>query len=151
MIVCDVLDDFFDCFAERSGERVARLLERLLRWRLRRPLNALVERAMGRDPASAWALRHGLHVSGAGDPYEFIGWLKSLSTAPFSHRITQDFLLLAGAEDHIVPRRRSAGTASTDGDVHAGPCDRVFGMRLGSSCVPVLRGWRSPSALHSIG
>jgi hypothetical protein len=30
-------------------------------------------------------------------------WLREMSTASFSHRITQDVLLLAGAEDHIVP------------------------------------------------
>jgi hypothetical protein len=44
-----------------------------------------------------------MHVSGAADPYEFLLWLRRMSTASFSGRITQDVLLLAGAEDHIVP------------------------------------------------
>lgn len=47
-----------------------------------------------------------MHVSGTVDPFEFVGWLRSLRTAEFSHRITQDVLLLAGAEDHIVPLRQ---------------------------------------------
>ena len=44
-----------------------------------------------------------MHVSGAADPYEFFVWLRRMRTAPFSDRITQDVLVLAGAEDHIVP------------------------------------------------
>jgi pimeloyl-ACP methyl ester carboxylesterase len=106
-VICwDVLDDFFDCFAERTGERVARMLRRLHDWGWRRVLNTLVARATDGDPTTAWALRHGMHVSGAHDAYEFVGWLRSLRTAPFSHRLTQDVLLLAGAEDHIVPVRQ---------------------------------------------
>jgi hypothetical protein len=35
-----------------------------------------------------------------------IGWLRSLRTAEFSQRITQDFPLLAGAEDQIAPPRQ---------------------------------------------
>jgi pimeloyl-ACP methyl ester carboxylesterase len=106
VIVCDVLDDFFDCFAERTGERVARMLSRLHAFGWRRMLNALVARATSRDAATGWALRHGMHVSGARDAFDFVGWLESLRTKPFAHRLTQDVLLLAGAEDHIVPLRQ---------------------------------------------
>lgn len=106
VVVCDVLDDFFDCFAERSGGAVARLLDVLTRWRLRSLLNAIIRRTMSRDPSTSWALGHGMHVSGARDPYEFVHWLKRLTTSPFSARITQDVLLLAGANDHIVPLRQ---------------------------------------------
>ncbi len=58
---------------------------------------------MGDSPPTGWAIRHGMHVAGAADPYEFMLWLRQMNTAPFSDRITQDVLLLAGAEDHIVP------------------------------------------------
>lgn len=106
VIVCDVLDDFYDCFAARSGRGVASLLDVLVRLRFRGLLNALVGRAMSRDPSSRWALLHGMQVSGARDPFDFVRWLKALRTAPFSERVTQDVLLLAGADDHIVPRRQ---------------------------------------------
>ena len=55
------------------------------------------------SPATAWAMRHGMHVSGAADPFEFVVWLLQMSTRSFSDRITQDVLLLAGTDDHIVP------------------------------------------------
>jgi hypothetical protein len=63
-------------------------------------------RAVAAAPNVAWALGHGMQVSGAADAYEFVAWLTALDTAPFSARITQDFLLLAGTEDHIVPLRQ---------------------------------------------
>jgi len=106
VVVCDVLDDFYDCFAERSGRGVTRILDFSIRWRLRSLLNALMERAVTRDPSTGWALAHGMQVSGASDPFDFVCWLKRLTTAPFSARITQDVLLLAGAGDHIVPLRQ---------------------------------------------
>jgi pimeloyl-ACP methyl ester carboxylesterase len=106
VIACDVLDDFFDCFAARGGPALAGLLAALLAGGLRKALNKLIGRALRRDPHVSWALRHGMQVSGAGDPFEFVGWLRAMRTAGFSERITQDFLLLAGAEDHIVPLRQ---------------------------------------------
>jgi hypothetical protein len=65
--------------------------------------NAILERTMAESPATAWAIRHGMHVAGAADPFDFLVWLRELRTAPFSDRITQDVLLMAGTEDHIVP------------------------------------------------
>jgi hypothetical protein len=58
---------------------------------------------MASSPATGWAIRHGQHTSGARDPYELMLWLREMNTASFSERITQDVLLLAGREDHIVP------------------------------------------------
>jgi pimeloyl-ACP methyl ester carboxylesterase len=103
VIVCDVLDDFFDCFAARAPEPVVAALARLTDSGARAETNALVERIMAESPSTAWAIRHGMHVCGAADAYEFMVWLRQLRTAPFSDRITQDVLLLAGSEDHIVP------------------------------------------------
>jgi pimeloyl-ACP methyl ester carboxylesterase len=65
--------------------------------------NTLLEPAMRESPATGWAIRHGMRVAGAADAYEFLLWLREMNTAPFSDRVTQDVLLLAGTEDHIVP------------------------------------------------
>jgi pimeloyl-ACP methyl ester carboxylesterase len=103
VIVCDVLDDFFECFAARAGEPVVRALTQLIETGARAEVNAVLQRIMIDTPPTGWAIRHGMHVAGAADPYEFLLWLREMKTAPFSDRITQDVLLLAGAEDHIVP------------------------------------------------
>lgn len=105
-VICwDVLDDFFDCFAARSRATAA-ILGTLSRLGLRAPLNALVRSATGRDPDLAWVIGHGMHVCGARDPFDFVGWLRALRTRELAPLITQDVLLLAGAEDHIVPLRQ---------------------------------------------
>jgi pimeloyl-ACP methyl ester carboxylesterase len=101
--VCDVLDDFFDCFTARAEGPVVETLVRLLAADARSDVNAILERVMRNDASTAWAIRHGMRVSGAVDAYEFLLWLREMNTAPFSDRITQDVLLLAGSHDHIVP------------------------------------------------
>jgi pimeloyl-ACP methyl ester carboxylesterase len=106
VVCCDVLDDFFDCFAARAGEQAAKLLFELAARRDRAAINDVLGRTMLESPATGWAIHHGMHVSGAADPYELVLWLREMSTASFSRRITQDVLLLAGAEDHIVPPRQ---------------------------------------------
>jgi pimeloyl-ACP methyl ester carboxylesterase len=103
VVVCDILDDFFECFTARAGEPVARALTELLAAGARVETNALLEPAMRESPATGWAIRHGMRVAGAADAYEFLLWLREMNTAPFSDRVTQDVLLLAGTEDHIVP------------------------------------------------
>jgi pimeloyl-ACP methyl ester carboxylesterase len=103
VVVCDVLDDFFDCFAARAGEAAAGVLLELADRGARDDVNAMLERTMRESPTTGWAIRHGMHTSGTADPFEFVCWLREMSTASFSDRITQDVLLLAGAEDHIVP------------------------------------------------
>ena len=103
VIVCDILDDFFDCFTARAGEPMTRALVAMLDTGARPEANAAMERVVSESPATRWAIHHGMHVSGAADPYEFLQWLRSMSTAAFSDRVTQDVLLLAGTGDHIVP------------------------------------------------
>ena len=106
VVLCDVLDDFLDCFTARAGEPLARTLTDLLAAGARAQANALLGRLMSESPATGWAIRHGMHVAGAVDPYEFLVWLREMNTASFSARLTQDVLILAGAEDHIVPLRQ---------------------------------------------
>jgi pimeloyl-ACP methyl ester carboxylesterase len=106
VVAFDVLDDFFDCFAARGGDELAHHLRQLLETRQRDELNQLAARLIAASPATEWALAHGMFVSGARDAFEFFAWLAAMSTASFSSRITQDFLLLAGTGDHIVPLRQ---------------------------------------------
>jgi dienelactone hydrolase len=44
-----------------------------------------------------------MHVSGTRTAAEYARWLRSMTTAALSSRVTQDVLLLAGTRDHIVP------------------------------------------------
>ena len=103
VIVSDVLDDFFDCYAARIGETMAKKLRQLLDSQQREIVNNLIAGFATGKPEIEWSIAHGMDVCGAQDAFEFLHWLQSLNTGLFSSRITQDFLLLAGANDHIVP------------------------------------------------
>jgi hypothetical protein len=87
----------------KGGDALASALAALLVSGARGETNALLERVMAASPTTGWAIRHGMHVSGAADPHAFLLWLREINTAPFSRRVTQDVLLLAGTDDHIVP------------------------------------------------
>jgi pimeloyl-ACP methyl ester carboxylesterase len=103
VIVSDVLDDFFDCYAARIGETMATKLRQLLDSQQRAIVNDSIARLATGKPEMEWSIAHGMDVCGGQDAFDFLRWLQSMNTASFSSRITQDFLLLAGANDHIVP------------------------------------------------
>jgi pimeloyl-ACP methyl ester carboxylesterase len=106
LIALNILYDFFDCFSPRLGTDAGVALSR----RLASGDEAGLERAwqqiqMG-NPGLAWACAHGQHISGSASFGDYLRWLKRMTTADISHRLTQDVLLLAGTEDHIVPLRQ---------------------------------------------
>lgn len=107
VIANDVLADFLDCFSANSaGADAVKVIEGLLQQQRFDDLDAIAARLMAGDEIVNWVIRHGMAVCGAQTPAGFFGWLSRIQTAPFAHRITQDFLLMAAAEDHIVPRHQ---------------------------------------------
>jgi pimeloyl-ACP methyl ester carboxylesterase len=103
VVAFDVMYDFFDCVTSHAGP-VLRAARPLLGLRATAALvNAALQRMMKRDLAVEWGVRQGMYVTGTRTPAEFLKALRSYTLAEVSSRITQDFLLLAGAEDHHVP------------------------------------------------
>jgi alpha-beta hydrolase superfamily lysophospholipase len=56
-----------------------------------------------RDPGARWAQQNGEWVFGVSDPFAVLDAFKAYRLGPVADRITQDVLLLAGADDHFVP------------------------------------------------
>ncbi|HKU96508.1 MAG TPA: alpha/beta fold hydrolase [Vineibacter sp.] len=106
LIVNDVLFDFFAVFANRMPAAAALALEAALDAHDGGTVNAIVEGLAATSDVIRWALAHGVEVSGAKDYVDYFRWLRKMTTAEFSHRITQDVLVLAAKEDHIVPMRQ---------------------------------------------
>jgi pimeloyl-ACP methyl ester carboxylesterase len=106
LIVLGVMYDFLECFARAGGP----VLGRLLRLGLQSGADAVIDRVttqrMRQDVLAAWGIPHGMHVMGVNRPSELFRQVSLFNTRSFSHRITQDVLLLAGAEDHYVPLRQ---------------------------------------------
>ena len=113
VIADDVLEDFFGVLGHRMGEGKAKLLGKLLNLGARPMINRAMTRAASQDRVTAWAVDHGLHVSGAKSPFEYLQWARSMNTRDISHELTQDYLLLGAQEDHLVPLPQFYSQAGT--------------------------------------
>lgn len=65
--------------------------------------NRLMAQIMKNSPLFDWATRRAMLVLGVTSPYEVFVKSKLYTTRDISPLIKQDVLLLAGAEDHIIP------------------------------------------------
>jgi alpha-beta hydrolase superfamily lysophospholipase len=59
--------------------------------------------AIARSLLLDWATQQGKHNTGLGTPYEMLKHYQKYETASISPPVTQDVLLMAGAEDHYIP------------------------------------------------
>jgi pimeloyl-ACP methyl ester carboxylesterase len=103
VVAYDVLEDFLGCLSAKLDPGAQKLLALLMRMRARHTINTLMSGVIKKDEFARWAFGHGMHVSGTTMPYDYLKWVESFTTAPFAALIDQDFLLLGGAEDHLVP------------------------------------------------
>ena len=103
VIAFDVCWDLFEAGLSTRPRGLQIATRLLLGLRAGRILDALAHRQMDRDPFSRWAFEHGTYVFGVERPYDYLRRMKAFTTRRISSRITQDFLLLAGSEDHYMP------------------------------------------------
>jgi pimeloyl-ACP methyl ester carboxylesterase len=116
VVAFDILDDFFEVIAGQIGRGVRIPLRALITARTRRIVNGIADCAVARKPVSQWGLEQGMHVTGSATPYDFLRSTVAMNTREFSHLVRADVLLLAGVDDHYVPRKqlgRQAGTLSS--------------------------------------
>lgn len=147
VVALNIMFDFFECFALKLGPNASVALSRRLAANDEAALEFAFQQLAGANPGVAWAIAHGRHVSGSATTSELLRWLKRMRTAPFSARLTQDVLLLAGAEDHIVPlgqlhrqaealeNVRSLTTRIFTAQDHAQAHCQVGNLRLALDCV----------------
>jgi pimeloyl-ACP methyl ester carboxylesterase len=103
VVAFDVLTDFYDCFTAGKGPLVAGALRALVRARMAPFVNLGARFAMRRDLLSAWAIPRAMYLTGTGTPYRMLQALRQLTTRDCSALVRQDVLVLAGADDHMVP------------------------------------------------
>jgi hypothetical protein len=65
--------------------------------------NAFIAQVMTKSLLTGWGIQQGLHVAGCQTPYELFQLYRQYQTTTISANVTQDVLLLTGAEDHYVP------------------------------------------------
>jgi pimeloyl-ACP methyl ester carboxylesterase len=103
VVAYDVYPDALDVTLGQVGAVQRGLLKALLALRAAAVVNAVARRAARESPIAQWGIEQGMHVTGASSPYEYFQRTKAYVTADVSALITQDVLLLAGREDHLVP------------------------------------------------
>jgi pimeloyl-ACP methyl ester carboxylesterase len=106
-VICDdILTAFLDVTLGQLRAGVRRALVTLLALHARDAVNWLTSRFMRKSPVAQWGLRQGVHTTGMANPYDFLRGTRQYETTSVSDRVTQDVLLLAGSQDHYVPRGR---------------------------------------------
>jgi pimeloyl-ACP methyl ester carboxylesterase len=103
VVAYDVYPDALDTTLHQVNAVQRGLLEALLTLRAAPLVNAMAERAARKSPIAQWGLEQGMHVTGSPSPYGYFQSTKAYVTADVSALITQDVLLLAGSQDHLVP------------------------------------------------
>jgi pimeloyl-ACP methyl ester carboxylesterase len=102
-IAYDVLYDSFSIWLGKMPSAVRALIRTLFGLHAKRPLNALIYRAMGKSLALDWALRQGMMIMGAATPYDYLTAACRYTTSDISANVRQHVLVLAGTEDFGVP------------------------------------------------
>lgn len=103
-VICDdVLVDFYAVLVRQFPATLRRALRWLLNARSSALVNALVGALMGNNLVLEWGVKQGMHVTGTSSPYAFLRESMRYETTSISSDVTQDVLVMAGAEDHYVP------------------------------------------------
>lgn len=113
VVADDILTDFLEVVLRQAGPVQRTLLQALLAVGAAHQVNALLKQAMKKSLVMQWGIEQGMHVTGSQTPYEFLQKIRVYQTAPFSSRVSQDVLLLAGAEDHYVPLHQFSDQIAT--------------------------------------
>jgi pimeloyl-ACP methyl ester carboxylesterase len=102
VIADDILTDFTACFAYRLAARQKALVVNAGRLPAA-VVDRLINRARSRNLLADWGIGNAETVFGVNTPAEALAAVRAMHTDDVSSRITQDVLLMAGAEDHYVP------------------------------------------------
>lgn len=94
--------DFLDCFRHRLGDEAFAALKRLLDDDNTEVVNQLLTSRMQEDATTRWSMTHGIHTCGGETPFDFLKWAQDLNLKAVSGQISQDTLIIAGSQDHLV-------------------------------------------------
>jgi pimeloyl-ACP methyl ester carboxylesterase len=102
VIADDILTDFTACFAYRLASPEKALVVNAGRLPAA-VVDRLITRARSRNLLADWGIGNAESVFGVDTPAKALAAVRAFRTDDVSPRITQDVLLMAGAEDHYVP------------------------------------------------
>jgi pimeloyl-ACP methyl ester carboxylesterase len=103
VIAFDVLADLHKAATNHRPKSITVALELLLAIGLRPVVDTAAIRLARKDLQLQWMLSHAMEAFHAVTPSRAIEAARRFHTRDISHLITQDVLLMAGTDDHMIP------------------------------------------------
>jgi len=104
VIAWDVVYDFFECVMGRNGMLKYYIINALVSINAKPIINCIARRQMRGKEMEKWIYDQMMYTFGAETPFDYLKTLKRYRcTNDISSRVSQNVLLLAGADDHIIP------------------------------------------------
>ncbi len=103
VVAYDVVYDALECFLRNIPAPARAIFREMIRSGRKNEVNAMIRESRKKDDLMDWAVTHGMFITGADSPFDFLQALSKFTTGGFSSLIRQDVLLLAGENDHFVP------------------------------------------------
>ena len=104
VVAYDVLYNGFDCMTNPFPKAVKILVHVLFKFNAKTILNAIIKNLMKKRLIINWAISHGQYITGTKTPYDFYMHLMKHSLKGIMENIECDTLLLAGENDHYIPK-----------------------------------------------
>jgi hypothetical protein len=102
VIAYDVFYDWMETTLDKM-KPISPVVKFLLAIKAAGLFNRLMLEIMKKSPLFDWATHRAMLVLGVSSPYEVFQRSKGYTTQDISSMVKQEVLLLAGAEDHIIP------------------------------------------------
>jgi pimeloyl-ACP methyl ester carboxylesterase len=103
VIAYDICTNAFECFLRTVPPPARRGLLEWIDAGNEDAVDTFFANAMAKSLLLDWAMQEGMHNTGLRTPYQMMKHYQKYETASLSPRLTQDVLLMAGAEDHYIP------------------------------------------------
>lgn len=106
-IICfDIFYSGLDMIVNRLPKEDGKKLLTLLKTKQKLIINKVFKAKMNESLDLDWKIRHGMYITGTKTPYDFLKSIEQHNMSVFTHKITQNILLLAGESDQYVPVER---------------------------------------------
>lgn len=103
VVAWSVLPSYFDVIIGVRPAKVQKLIRFYMDHNMRALGNAIMNAKIAKgDEMLKWAIFHGMYAYGAKTPFDFLKKAQEFQIYDIGKRVTQDVLLLAGTQDHMV-------------------------------------------------
>ncbi|MBQ9155888.1 MAG: alpha/beta hydrolase [Eubacterium sp.] len=97
-----IFPDFFDILLADDPKALRLVMDTMYRHGHAGIFNKLYKKMMEKSELVKWNLMHGMYAYGARDPVDYVQKIRSFTLKGIGDKVTQDMLILAGRDDHMI-------------------------------------------------